>query len=749
MNLFHKRPLLLALFLFLTASAFCSVVSAPFRRIGLLICLFTALVLLIFFIICKCMRSQRRKMAANLFLCGLFCCIAFFSSYVFFDQTLAMLEDRTEDAAIVAEIRECTYSASYSTVYTAKVERIDGKAANFYIELTYPGACDLQERDRIQTTVTFSAFSEDIYGFDERNNNLANGILVAASFTEYTTLAQAPASVRTFFADLRTTIAKRIDGGNMDSAAPLLKALLIGDTDDLGSAAKQDFRRLGISHILSISGTHFTTLLGMVSLLLSLLGCNKKVIYAILIPLALFYMGLTGFSDAVCRAGIMSVLSYWAFLCGRTRDSYTALFVAVTAILLVKPYSVLSIGLWLSFSATFAILILMELLAFGKLSAQKSSLPGKLLYTVVSHIAVTEFVSFITLPLTAAVFGEFSIAAPLANLLIVPLFELFLYVAPFAAILSGFAPLTSLVNAFGGGILSLTQKLCKQDGLLISVRQDFVLVIAVIGCCATVLLLALPLRHKGFTLLPSAISILAIAVGLVLFTHTHAAETDVTYFTAGASDGIVLVDKNQALCIDISNGGSAAAYKAEYIAEQNYCPELAGYMFTHYHERHINQFAKLTNRTNVHTVYLPRSNDPDDASNIGAICEIAQDKNIEIVWFTYDEPIMFADSVITLFVPQDISRSTHDVICLKIETENRSILYLGSSYYETPIALQTDIANAEYIIFGQHAPIAKKPFAVWSNAFRIYGSEYLADLSTHRRADAILGEDDQYEILLK
>lgn len=668
---------------------------------------------------------------------------------MFFGKTLAMLENQTEETTIIAEISECTYSASYSTVYTAKVEKIEGKSANFSIELTFPGECDLRERDRIQATVVFSPFSEDIYGFDERNSNIANGILVAAEFSEYEQLAEASASLYTLFSDLRTWLGKRIDSGNMDAAAPLIKALLIGDTDDLGNTAKQDFRRLGISHILSISGTHFTTLLGMVALLLSFFGLNKRTIYAILIPLALFYMGLTGFSAAVCRAGIMSILSYWAFLCGRVRDSYTALFIAVTVILLMKPYSVLSIGLWLSFSATFAILILMELFTAGKLSAKSSSLFGKLLYTVVSHIAVTVFVSFITLPITAISFGEFSVVSPLANLLIVPLFELFLYVAPFATIFSVFTPLTDLVDKFGGGILSLTQKICEKNGLLISVRQDFVIVIAILGCAATIVLLVLPLRRKRFVLLPSAASILAISVGLFLFTNAHAAQTTVTYFTAGASDGIVLVDNNKALCIDISNGGSAAAYKAEYIAEQNYCPELAGYMFTHYHQLHINQFLKLTNRTNVHTVYLPRSDDPDDASNLNAICEIAKDRNIEIVWFTYDEPFTFEGSVITLFSPQDIKRSTHDVICLKIEAKEQEILYLGSSYYETSFSRDTDIADAEYIIFGQHAPIAKKPFAVLSYAFRIYGSEYLAELSTHRRADAILGKDDQYEILLK
>ena len=150
----------------------------------------------------------------------------------------------------------------------------------------------------------------------------------------------------------------------------MLKALLIGDKDDLDAGLKRDFRRLGISHILAISGTHFSVLLGMAAMLLRLLRLNKKQIYVLLLPLALLYMGISGFSPSVCRAGIMAMLSYLAFLLGRTRDACTALFVAVCALIACHPYAVLDVGLWLSFAATFSILILSELFSKVKVRAE-------------------------------------------------------------------------------------------------------------------------------------------------------------------------------------------------------------------------------------------------------------------------------------------------------------------------------------------------------------------------------------------
>lgn len=749
MNLFYKRPLLLALFLFLVTNILCSFFAPSFRKIGVYITLVLTLLFLTAFLICKLAKKQRSRIFSDLALCTAFCLIAFISSHDFFDKKLVVLENKTEEVTIVADIRSCTYRASYSTVYIADVLKMNGADADFTVELTYAGECALGIDDRIEATVTLSAFSRDIYGFNERNMQIANGVLVSAACTEYTLLGEAPPSLHSFFSELRDKISARVDAGKLQDAAPLLKALLLGETDALDGTVKLDFRRLGISHILSISGTHFTTLLGMVAVFLSLLGLNKRVVYVLLIPLAFFYMGLTGFSAAVCRAGIMSILSYWGFLCGRMRDSYTALFIAVAAILLISPHAVCSIGLWLSFSATFAILVLMELLSVGKLLSERSSGIYKFAFTVLSHILVTILVSFVTLPLTAACFGEISIAAPLGNLVLVPLFEIFLYIAPFAVIFSGFAPLAKLTNVFCNGILALTEKVCEIDGLLVSVQHDFVLWIAIIGCAITLLLLALPLRKKGLILLPAGVSILCISLFLFWFADTNKTNTSITCFTVGDNDGIVLVDNLQALCIDISNGGSASAYKAEYIAAQQHCPEISAYMFTHYHNLHVNQFLKLTGRTRVYRLYLPRSDDPDDAQKIESLCQIAADRNIEIVWLSYGVPLAFENCTVTLWEPQDISRSTHDVIYLQISAKDTETLYLGSSYQETDLTLHSEIAESEYIFYGHHSPIVKKKFTANNDAFQIYGSELLTTFAVQGSPDVILQENDQYSILLK
>ena len=535
----------------------------------------------------------------------------------------------------------------------------------------------------------------------------------------------------------------------MQSSAPLIKALLLGIAEELDPVTELQFRRLGISHILSISGTHFTILLGMVMLILSALGLNKRLIYCLLIPLSLFYIGLTGFSPAVCRAGIMSVLSFWGFLCGRPRDSYTSLFIAVSLILLLSPHAVLSIGLWLSFTATFSILIFLELFFPGGASAQHTSPLRKLIFIIISNFVISVSVTFFTLPITAACFREVSIITPLANLLLVPLFELYLYIAPISLLFCKVDWIARLTEAISGGILSLVEKICELDSLLVSVNHPFIIAVAVAGCVCTLLLIAMPLRKRAWIALPAILGILSITIFLFVFQNAHRAETHVTYFTSGDNDGIILTDQNKTLCIDISNGGSSPAYKAEYIASEHHSPEFSGYMFTHYHDLHIQQFLKISSRTNIQAVYLPISENDKDITRIDSISEIAKSRGIDIIRFTYGEPVHFEGCTILLYPLQDIKRSTHDVLCLQISAKEKSILYLGSSYDEVNFALESEILGADYILFGQHSPIVKKPFHAKTDAFEIYGDSNVAALSAQEQPDVVLGEDGQYEIVLK
>ncbi|MBQ8836755.1 MAG: ComEC/Rec2 family competence protein [Clostridia bacterium] len=661
---------------------------------------------------------------------------------------LAYAESLKSEKNVVAEIKECTYRARYIEVYTVRIESIDGQAVNFNAEISTSNLMALERGDRISADMSFSPFSETAYGYDERMANISSGILSSASFDDADVLENNTGfNFLNFIAEIRERIGKTIDK-NFGANAPIIKALLIGDTSDIETETNYAFKSLGISHILSISGTHFTVLLGMATFLLSLLGLGKRKVYFVLIPIALFYMGLSGFSFSVCRAGIMAILSFWGFLCGRPRDSYTALFVSFTAIVLIAPYSIMSISLWLSFTATLTILIIIDV--FGAhLFNSKRKWYAKIFFYILSNLLITVCISFSTLPIIALYFGYISTVSPIANLLIVPLYEIFLYIIPFAVSLSNLALPVTITEAYGSYVMSLVNNLADTDGILAAVNYDFVTIFSCIGITLTLILLAFPLKRKIFISIPSIISIIAIVAGIGITASQNADNTCISYFVSGKSDGIVVTDNNETMYIDITNGSSSSSYFAEHIAKENHSVSLSAYVFTHYRSNHVNTFKKLISRTKVKTVYLAVAKDEAGISLMNQIADIAEDYNIEIVYYDYGAVFDFESCTVNVFEQQFLGRSSHEVISLNISAKGKDILYLGSSFAETEYNYATSAANAEYIFFGQHYPKTKNMFDLKTSATLIYGNEEVYGFSKINAPAYVLSDGLQYDIVLK
>lgn len=745
MDIFSKRPLFLALTLFLFISVFCCDLTGKAKRSLFWICLSLTILFLTAAILSAKFYRTVLHLTLRLLLCAAFCTAAAVSSLSFFENTLYPLEHTESPVLLEGEILEKNFSASYLSTYTVKIKRLDEKDCSFKAILEFDAEPELAAGDLVRAVALLYPFEESINGYHARRVNLSNGILICADVSECTLLENRRNSPVYTFDILREKIAARIDSAYSQNTAALLKALMIGDRSDLDDSIIRDFRRLGISHILAISGTHFTIFLGLAALLLSFFRLNKKIIYALLIPLALFYMGLSGFSASVCRAGLMAILSYWSFLCGRSRDSYTALMIAAAIILLLRPFSVLNAGLWLSFAATFAILVVMDI--FPKRKNQNRFLSA--LSILALQLLITICVFFATLPIVAVQFGEVSVMTPLANLLIVPLFSCFLYLVPAAVLFSGVEIVQFFVNGASDMVLTLTQRLADRPGLLVPVSQGFIKIILAISMTAVLVLLILRLRRKWLIFIPLFAGLLFCGIGIATVNAARAGEMHCIYFTSAKNDGLVLTIDGKSLYIDVSNGSSPIVRKAEYISEIALCPELSGYMITHYHEMHIGSFDKLARRTYIETLYLPIPKNEEDTAIMNALSDTAALRGVAVKLFDYAVPEVFGECEILLYPPQYISRSRHPSVSLKLTRRDKSILYLGSSFNETPLELSEEIKAASFILLGQHSPIAKKAFSLNTEAFLIYGNTEIFSLSQSENPGFVFYENGKYEIILK
>ena len=78
---------------------------------------------------------------------------------------------------------------------------------------------------------------------------------------------------------------------------------------------------------------------------------NRKIKFFTIIFL-IFFMFLVGQTPSVQRACYISILSILSSICYQKNDVYRSLTISLILILIQNPYSIMNIGLILSYSAT-------------------------------------------------------------------------------------------------------------------------------------------------------------------------------------------------------------------------------------------------------------------------------------------------------------------------------------------------------------------------------------------------------------
>jgi len=223
----------------------------------------------------------------------------------------------------------------------------------------------------------------------------------------------------------------------------LIEGLTIGVRDNISQNQWQVLRASGTNHLLAISGLHIglAAAIGFFSFrwlwarkttkLLHLPATEFAVIGSA--SAALFYAALAGFSIPTQRALIMVTVVMIAILIRRPLASSSLLSLSMLVVLSWAPFSVLSSGFWLSFSAVAIILFVSQnrfpsprfqwlkihtLIAFGLTPLLLLFFLKTSLIAPIANLVAIPFISFIIVPLLLLASVMFCLFEPIGILLI-------------------------------------------------------------------------------------------------------------------------------------------------------------------------------------------------------------------------------------------------------------------------------------------------------------------------------------------
>ncbi|MDO4178705.1 MAG: DNA internalization-related competence protein ComEC/Rec2 [Phascolarctobacterium sp.] len=190
----------------------------------------------------------------------------------------------------------------------------------------------------------------------------------------------------------------------------LLGGMLLGGSG-LDDESREIFADNGISHLLSVSGTHLVLLAGLLLTLLKPLPSylQKIIVLAYLSTYAMF----CGLKAPVLRALLMSSIVLYG---GGGVERGRLLGLAGLFLLLYKPVWLLDTGFQLSFGASAGLIYLLP-----KLKARLIFILPELLAEALS---VTLSVQIITLPIVIQAFHQISVISLISNIFFLPLLEL-------------------------------------------------------------------------------------------------------------------------------------------------------------------------------------------------------------------------------------------------------------------------------------------------------------------------------------
>ena len=246
--------------------------------------------------------------------------------------------------------------------------------------------------------------------------------------------------------NLLNDIGRRFSAG-MQNALPeplasFAMGLLIGQRVTMPTNIITALTMVGLIHIVAVSGYNVTIMARAVARL-KLPSKYQQ----LMLSLGLIggFVLITGFSASIVRAAIVSLLTLWAWFYGHQIKPLVLIVFTAAVTALYSPFYIWSdLGWYLSFLAFFGVLVIAPII-----SARLFSKPPKLLTSVLIETLSAEIM---TLPLIMMTFGQLSLVALLANLLIVPL-------VPLAMLLSAIAAAAGAVAAPVAGWFALPARL--------------------------------------------------------------------------------------------------------------------------------------------------------------------------------------------------------------------------------------------------------------------------------------------------
>lgn len=212
---------------------------------------------------------------------------------------------------------------------------------------------------------------------------------------------------------------------NLDPvSSSLLLGIVFGIKDNLSKDFAKQIQITGVTHVIAASGMNVTIVSGFIFYFFTMLF-KRQIAILLSIFAIIIYTALAGFQASIIRAAIMGIIVFSSQILGRAQYGLLTLLITAFIMLFIFPQFLIDTGFQLSFSATFGLLYIPQIL-----KRFQNDFTEVFITTISAQIA--------TLPILITNFGNYSIFSIITNALV-------LWTVPILMILGSFAAIFGLI----------------------------------------------------------------------------------------------------------------------------------------------------------------------------------------------------------------------------------------------------------------------------------------------------------------
>ncbi len=235
------------------------------------------------------------------------------------------------------------------------------------------------------------------------------------------------------------------NSGVISENVPLISSISFGAREDVDKETVQSFTNTGVIHVLAVSGMNVGLIFVILDFLFRFLkrGRFGFLCHTLIILISIWsYALITGMSASILRAAVMLTFVVLGNALNRNANIYNSLAVSAFFLVTWDPIILYDVGFQLSYMAVLSIVVIQPLLY------KQFYFKSWILNQTWLILSVTCAAQVGTLPFTLTYFHQFPVYFWLANLIVIPLVTLILYLSFLVLFLSFISGILTSLSAF-------------------------------------------------------------------------------------------------------------------------------------------------------------------------------------------------------------------------------------------------------------------------------------------------------------